>query len=80
MNNSNVSIALDTLKGKRKWYVGKKKVTKLKPGKTAKAVYKKYKIKYKLNGGKIVGKKPKVMSTGKRRDCRRKPERKAIHL
>lgn len=59
VNNSNVSIALDTLKGKRNWYVGKKKVTKLKPGKTAKAVYKKYKIKYKLNGGKIVGKKPK---------------------
>ncbi len=60
VNLSKAVIPLDTLKGKRNWYVGKKKVTKLKPGKTAKAVYQKYKIKYILDGGKIKGKRPKT--------------------
>lgn len=60
VNLSKTTIPLDTLKGKRNWYVGKKKVTKLKPGKTAKSVYRKYKIKYILDGGKVQGKKPKT--------------------
>ena len=60
VNLSKTEIPLDTLKGKRNWYVGKKKVTKLKPGKTAKSVYQKYKIKYILDGGKVRGKKPKT--------------------
>lgn len=60
VNLSKTEIPLDTLKGKRNWYVGKKKVTKLKPGKTAKSVYQKYKIKYILDGGKVKGKKTKT--------------------
>lgn len=60
VNHSQASIPLDTMKGKRNWYTGGKKVTKLKPGKTAKCSYQKYKIKYKLDGGKIVGKKTKT--------------------
>lgn len=59
VNLSKTNISLDTLKGKRNWYVGKKKVTKLKSGKTTKAVYRKYKIKYVLDGGKVKGKQPK---------------------
>ncbi len=59
VNHSKISIPVDTLKGKRTWYVGKKKVTKISAKKTANSVYKKYKIKYILDGGKVVGKKPK---------------------
>ncbi len=60
VNLSKTAIPLDTLKGKRNWYVGKKKVAKLKSGKTAKATFRKYKIKYALDGGKVTGKKPKT--------------------
>ena len=60
VNLSKTAIPLDTLKGKRNWYVGKKKVAKLKSGKTAKAIFRKYKIKYALDGGKVTGKKPKT--------------------
>lgn len=57
-NHSKITIPLDTMSGKRSWYVGKKKVTKLAPGKTATAKLQKYKIKYNLDGGKVLGKKP----------------------
>ena len=57
-NHSKISIPLNTMSGKRNWYVGKKKVTKLAPGKTATARFQKYKIKYDLDGGKVIGKKP----------------------
>ena len=55
-NHSNKTYKLNTCKGKKTWYVDKKKVTKLKPGKTAIAKSKKYKITYKLNGAKFKGK------------------------
>lgn len=67
VNRSKIKIPLDTLEGKRSWYVGKKRVKKLKPGKTAKADYQKYKIKYVLDGGKIVGKKPKTYTYHQRK-------------
>ncbi len=57
-NHSKITIPLDTMSGKRSWYVGKKKATKLAPGKTATAKLQKYKIKYNLDGGKVLGKKP----------------------
>ncbi len=47
---------LQVAKGARTWYCGKKKVTKVASGKTVKAVAKKYKIKYHLNGGSMLGK------------------------
>lgn len=76
VNNSQISIPLNTLKGKRNWYVGGKKVTKLKPGKTAKSAYQKYKIKYELDGGKVVGKKPKTYTYRQKAKLPAKAEKK----
>ena len=60
INHSQISIPLDTMKGKRNWYVEGKKVTKLEPEKTATPLYRQYKIKYILDGGKVIGEKPKT--------------------
>lgn len=76
VNNSKISIPLNTLKGKRNWYVGGKKVTKLKPGKTAKSAYQKYKIKYELDGGKVIGKKPKTYTYHQKTKLPAKAEKK----
>ena len=59
VNNSGTSVPLDTLKGRRSWYVDGKKVSSLKPGRKAKAVYQSYNITYNLDGGRIYGKRPK---------------------
>ena len=59
VNHSNATISLEDMNKKRYWYVAGKKVTKLKPGKTATAKYRSYRIKYQLNGGKVKGKSPK---------------------
>lgn len=56
-NLSNQSYKLEQAKGKITWRVGKKKVTKVSAGQTAKSTRKKYKIKYVLNGGELEGKK-----------------------
>ncbi len=55
-NRSAKSWDLKIVNGARTWYCGKKKVTKVASGKTVKAVAKKYKVKYQLNGGKMKGK------------------------
>ena len=59
VNHSKATISLEDMNKKRYWYVAGKKVTKLKPGKTATAKYQSYRIKYQLNGGKVKGKSPK---------------------
>ena len=59
VNHSKATISLEDMNKKRYWYVAGKKVTKLKPGKTATAKYRSYRIKYQLNGGKVKGKSPK---------------------
>ena len=59
VNHSKGTISLEDMNKKRYWYVAGKKVTKLKPGKTATAKYRSYRIKYRLNGGKVKGKSPK---------------------
>ena len=59
VNHSKATISLEDMNKKRYWYVAGKKVTKLKPGKTATAKYRSYRIKYRLNGGKVKGKSPK---------------------
>ena len=59
VNHSKATIFLEDMNKKRYWYVAGKKVTKLKPGKTATAKYRSYRIKYQLNGGKVKGKSPK---------------------
>lgn len=78
VNLSKTTIPLDTLMGKRNWYVGKKKVTKLKPGKTAKSVYRKYKIKYILDGGRCKGKHQKHTGIAKKQSYRQKQRKKGI--
>ena len=57
-NLSSVELELDDCKGNKTWSVDGTKVTKLLPGKTAKAKGKKFKIKYKLLGGKKIAKLP----------------------
>ena len=59
VNHSKATISLEDMNKKRYWYVAGKKITKLKPGKTATAKYRSYRIKYQLNGGKVKGKSPK---------------------
>ena len=59
VNHSQTTIPLEDMNKKRYWYVAGKKVIKLKPGKTATAKYRSYRIKYRLNGGKVKGKSPK---------------------
>ena len=59
VNHSKATISLEDMNKKRYWYVAGKKVTKLKPWKTATAKYRSYRIKYQLNGGKVKGKSPK---------------------
>lgn len=59
VNKSSVDISLYNYKGKKIWYVGKKKTDILPAGKTARAKGKKYKIIYDTDGGKIRGKKVK---------------------
>ena len=59
VNHSKATISLEDMNKKRYWYVAGRKVTKLKPGKTATAKYRSYRIKYQLNGGKVKGKSPK---------------------
>ena len=59
VNHSKATISLEDMNKKRYWYVAGKKVTKLKPGKTATTKYRSYRIKYQLNGGKVKGKSPK---------------------
>ena len=59
VNHSKATISLEDMNKKRYWYVAGKKVTKLKPGKTATAKYRSYRIKYQLNGGKVKGNSPK---------------------
>ncbi len=54
-NRSQISCELDDCDNNKTWYVGKKKKNKVAPGKTAKARGKKYKIRYKLLGGKRTG-------------------------
>lgn len=49
----------------RIWYVNGKKATKVPPGKTAKAKEQSFSLKYKLKGGKLVGKKTKKYRFGK---------------
>ncbi len=80
VNLSKTAIPLDTLKGKRNWYVGKKKVAKLKSGKTAKAIFRKYKIKYALDGGKVTGKKPKTYRYRQKTKLPKKAKKRAILL
>lgn len=60
INHSNITIPLPFEKDRRRWYVNGKKVTKLKPGKTAVMHGKKYKVTYNLGGGKAVSKLPKT--------------------
>lgn len=59
INHSDIRIPLHTQKNNVIWYVDKKKVDSVVPGKTAKAQPKKYTISYNLDGGKIVGRKVK---------------------
>ena len=54
----------DDLPG-RIWYVNGKKATKVPPGKTARAKEQSFSLKYKLNGGKLIGKKTKKYRFGK---------------
>ena len=54
----------DDLPG-RIWYVNGKRATKVPPGKTAKAKEQSFSLKYKLKGGKLVGKKTKKYRYGK---------------
>lgn len=49
----------------RIWYVNGEKATKVPPGKTAKAKELSFSLKYKLNGGKLTGKKAKKYRFGK---------------
>lgn len=65
VNHSSISIPLNEAKGSLSWYVGKKKLRSLPPGKTAKGRGRKYAISYILNGGKIKGGKPKYHEYGK---------------
>lgn len=65
VNHSSISIPLNEAKGSLSWYVGKKKLRSLPPGKTAKGRGRKYAISYILNGGKIKGRKPKYHEYGK---------------
>lgn len=65
VNHSSISIPLNEVKGSLSWYVGKKKLRSLPPGKTAKGRGRKYAISYILNGGKIKGGKPKYHEYGK---------------
>ncbi len=58
-NRSNQTYKLESAKGKITWRIGKKKVTEVSAGQTAKSTRKKYKIKYVLNDGKLKGKKKK---------------------
>lgn len=64
VNRSSLSIPLDNCKKKKTWYVNGKKKSKVPAGKTAKAKGKKYKIKYKLRGGKAKCKLPRTYRYG----------------
>lgn len=57
VNNSDISIPLVASKGNLIWRVGKRRVEGLPAKKTAKAKAKKYHIQYKLEQGKVKGKK-----------------------
>lgn len=58
VNHSAQSLKLDTCQGNKTWYVQGKKAGKLAPGKMAVSKGKKYKISYRLLGGKKVGNLP----------------------
>lgn len=60
INNSSAAINVYTFKGRKKWYVDGKEVSKIEGGQEAYSKGKKVKIIYNLNGGKIKGKKVKV--------------------
>lgn len=64
-NNSKVTVKLYSFNGGKTWKNGKKKTTKLYTGKTAISKNTKYKIKYKLKGGKLKGKKVKTYVYGR---------------
>lgn len=64
INRSSLSIPLNNCKKRKTWYVAGKKKSKVPAGKTAKAKGKRYKIKYKLKGGKVKGKLPKSYRYG----------------
>lgn len=67
-NKSQATIKLNDFKGKKTWKVNGKKVTTLKPGKTAKCKGKKIKIQYLLDKGKVKsGKKYKYYYYGEDR-------------
>ncbi len=59
VNRSSKKIELNQAKGRRTWKAGGKKVTVLKPKKTATSKGIRYKITYNLRGGKAMGKLPK---------------------
>ncbi len=55
VNNSDQVLKLDTCSGNKTWYVEGEKTSKLASGKTAISKGKKYKISYRLSGGKKAG-------------------------
>ncbi len=55
VNNSANSLKLDTCHGNKTWYVKGKKISRLASGKIAKSKGKKFKISYRLLGGKKAG-------------------------
>jgi hypothetical protein len=57
-NHSKISLPL-YIDSSFSWFIGKKKVKKVTPGKTVYAKGKRYLVKYLLNGGKVSGKLPK---------------------
>ena len=64
VNHSAVNIDVNWRDSGLSWYVDKEKTTLVPSGKTAKATPKKYKISYKLEGGKMKGKKVKTYTYG----------------
>lgn len=55
VNRSRKEWVLNTARQRKTWYVGGKRVAKIRAGETATARGKKYSIRYRLNGGKLVG-------------------------
>lgn len=70
-NRSSLPIKLDTASGHRVWRVNGKKMTVLKPGKTAKTRGTKYRISYDLRGGKALDRLPKSRYYGEEVDIPR---------
>ena len=64
VNHSALTIDVNWRDSGLSWYVDKEKTTLVPSGKTAKATPKKYKISYKLKGGKMKGKKVKTYTYG----------------